>query len=278
MSEKKSSLILDCNGIIDSHAHYFDKRFDSESEGADIVLANNVFGRGIAAVINVGTRNETNLLAISQASKYENMFAAVGIHPEDIQMPNVDLDTELCALTSLLENADERKKNKIVALGEIGLDYHWQPVNKPLQQKCFDMQMELAERFSLPVIIHDREAHGDCFETVLRHPNVKGVFHSYSGSPEMALELVKRGWYISFSGVLTFKNARKTVETAAAIPLDRILIETDAPYLAPTGFRGKLNHSGLMGIVAQTLADIKGTSAKEAIRATAENAKRLFNI
>lgn len=278
MSEKKSSLILDCNGIIDSHAHYFDKRFDSESEGADIVLANDVFGRGIAAVINVGTRNETNLLAISQASKYENMFAAVGIHPEDIQMPNVDLDTELCALTSLLENADERKKNKIVALGEIGLDYHWQPVNKPLQQKCFDMQMELAERFSLPVIIHDREAHGDCFETVLRHPNVKGVFHSYSGSPEMALELVKRGWYISFSGVLTFKNARKTVETAAAIPLDRILIETDAPYLAPTGFRGKLNHSGLMGIVAQTLADIKGTSAKEAIRATAENAKRLFNI
>lgn len=278
MSEKKSSLILDCNGIIDSHAHYFDKRFDSESEGADIVLANDVFGRGIAAVINVGTRNETNLLAISQASKYENMFAAVGIHPEDIQMPNVDLDTELCALTSLLENADERKKNKIVALGEIGLDYHWQPVNKPLQQKCFDMQMELAERFSLPVIIHDREAHGDCFETVLRHPNAKGVFHSYSGSPEMALELVKRGWYISFSGVLTFKNARKTVETAAAIPLDRILIETDAPYLAPTGFRGKLNHSGLMGIVAQTLADIKGTSAKEAIRATAENAKRLFNI
>ena len=276
MSEKTSSTILDCNGIIDSHAHYFDKRFDAESDGSDAVLSRDVFGRGIAAVINVGTRNETNLLAIEQASKYENMFAAVGIHPEDAQMPDVDLDLEISALTSLLENDEERKKKKIVALGEIGLDYHWQPVNKPLQQRCFDTQMELAKKLGLPVIIHDREAHGDCFETVLRYPDVRGVFHSYSGSPEMALELVKRGWYISFSGVLTFKNARKTVETAAAIPLDRILIETDAPYLAPTGFRGKLNHSGLMGITAQTLADIKGISLEKAISATAENAKILF--
>lgn len=278
MSEKTSSTILDCNGIIDSHAHYFDKRFDAESDGAAAVLSRDVFGRGIAAVINVGTRNETNLLAIEQTAKYENMFTAVGIHPEDIQMPDVDLDTELSLLSSLLKNADERKKNKIVALGEIGLDYHWQPVNKPLQQKCFDMQMELAAKTVLPVIIHDREAHGDCFETVLRHPDVRGVFHSYSGSPEMALELVKRGWYISFSGVLTYKNARKTVETAAAIPLERILIETDAPYLAPTGFRGSLNHSGLMGVTAKTLADIKGISVDEAISATADNTRRLFNI
>ena len=278
MSEKTISTILDCTGIIDSHAHYFDKRFDSESDGSAAVLSRDVFGRGIAAVINVGTRNETNILAIEQAAKYENMFAAVGIHPEDVQMPSVDLDLEISSLASLLENADARKKNKIVALGEIGLDYHWQPVDKPLQQKCFDMQMELAAKTGLPVIIHDREAHGDCFDTVLRYPDVCGVFHSYSGSPEMALELVKRGWYISFSGVLTFKNARKAVETAEAIPLDRILIETDAPYLAPTGFRGKLNHSGLMGITAQTLADIKGISLEKAISATAENTKRLFNI
>ena len=278
MSEKTSSTIIDCTGIIDSHAHYFDKRFESESDGADSVLSRDVFGKGISAVINVGTRNETNLLAIAQAAKYENMFAAVGIHPEDVQMPEVVLDTELLALTSLLQDADERKKNKIVALGEIGLDYHWEPVNKPLQQKCFDAQMELAEKTGLPVIIHDREAHGDCFETVLRYPNVRGVFHSYSGSPEMALELVKRGWYISFSGVLTFKNARKAVETAALVPLDRILIETDAPYLAPTGFRGKLNHSGLMGIIAQTLAEIKDISIEQAIASTADNARKLFNI
>lgn len=278
MSEKASSTIIDCTGMIDSHAHYFDKRFASESDGADTVLSKDVFGKGISAVINVGTRNETNLLAIAQAAKYDNMFAAVGIHPEDVQMPEVDLDPELWALTSLLKDADERKKNKIVALGEIGLDYHWEPVNKPLQQKCFDAQMELAEKCGLPVIIHDREAHGDCFETVLRYPSVRGVFHSYSGSPEMALELVKRGWYISFSGVLTFKNARKAVETAALVPLDRILIETDAPYLAPTGFRGKLNHSGLMGIIAQTLAEIKGISLEQAIASTADNARKLFGI
>lgn len=278
MSEKTSSTIIDCTGIIDSHAHYFDKRFESESDGADTVLSQDVFGRGISAVINVGTRNETNLSAIAQAAKYDNMFAAVGIHPEDVQMPEVDLDPELLALTSLLQDADERKKNKIVALGEIGLDYHWEPINKPLQQKCFDAQMELAEKCGLPVIIHDREAHGDCFETVLRYPSVRGVFHSYSGSPEMALELVKRGWYISFSGVLTFKNARKAVETAALVPLDRILIETDAPYLAPTGFRGKLNHSGLMGIIAQTLAEIKDISIEQAIASTADNARKLFNI
>ena len=278
MSEKTNSTIIDCANIIDSHAHYFDKRFESESDGADTILSRDVFSRGISAVINVGTRNETNLLAIAQAAKYENMFVAVGIHPEDVQMPEVDLDPELLALTSLLQDPDERKKNKIVALGEIGLDYHWEPVNKPLQQKCFDAQMELAEKSGLPVIIHDREAHGDCFETVLRYPNVRGVFHSYSGSPEMALELVKRGWYISFSGVLTFKNARKAVETAVLVPLDRILIETDAPYLAPTGFRGKLNHSGLMGIIAQTLAEIKGISLEQAIASTADNARKLFGI
>ncbi len=278
MSEKTNSIIIDCAGIIDSHAHYFDKRFDTESDGADAILSREVFGRGISAVINVGTRSETNLLAVAQAAKHENMFAAVGIHPEDIQMPEVDLDTELASLTSLLQNTDERKKNKIVALGEIGLDYHWEPVNKPLQQKCFDAQMELADKMGLPVIIHDREAHGDCFDTVLRYPNVRGVFHSYSGSPEMALELVKRGWYISFSGVLTFKNARKAVETAEQVPLDHILIETDAPYLAPTGFRGSLNHSGLMGIIAQTLAEIKDISLEQAISSTADNARKLFNI
>lgn len=278
MSEKTPSIIPDCAGIIDSHAHYFDKRFEAESDGADAVLSREVFGRGISAVINVGTRNETNLLAIEQAKKYENMYAAVGIHPEDVQSEGVDLAFELSALSSLLNNADERKKNKIVALGEIGLDYHWQPVNKPLQKDCFDAQMELAEKLGLPVIIHDREAHGDCFETVLRYKNVRGVFHSYSGSPEMALELVKRGWFISFSGVLTYKNARKTVETVASIPLDRILIETDAPYLAPTGFRGMLNHSGLMGVTASMLANIKGLPVSDIISATADNTRRLFGL
>ena len=278
MSEKKIPEILNCENIIDSHAHYFDKRFESESEGADEILAKEVFGRGISAVINVGTRNETNILAINQAAKYENMYVAVGIHPEDAQRPDVCVEDELSALRALVENLERRRQNKIVAIGEIGLDYYWQPVNKPLQQECFEAQLSLARELDMPVIIHDREAHGDCFETILRYPEVHGVFHSYSGSAEMALELVKRGWYISFSGVLTFKNARKAVESAEQIPLDRILIETDAPYLAPTPFRGKLNHSGLMGNTAQALANIKNISAEEAILATAENTKRLFGI
>ena len=278
MSEKASSTIIDCAGIIDSHAHYFDKKFETESGGADYVLSNDVFGRGIAAVINVGTRNETNLLAISQAARYDNMFAAVGIHPEDIQMPEVDIDTELAALTSLLQDTYKRKKNKIVALGEIGLDYHWQPVDRPLQQKCFDAQMELADKTGLPVIIHDREAHGDCFETVLRYPNVRGVFHSYSGSADMARELCRRGWYISFSGVLTFKNARKVCEVAQAVPHDRILIETDAPYLSPVPYRGHINHSGRLCHTAQALSELLKISYEDTVALTAENTKMLFGI
>ena len=278
MAEKQPPEILNCENIIDSHAHYFDKRFENESEGADEILAKEVFGRGISAVINVGTRNETNILAINQALKYENMYVAVGIHPEDAQRSDVCVEDELSALRALVENPEKRKQNKIVAIGEIGLDYYWQPVDKPLQQKCFDSQLSLARELDMPVIIHDREAHGDCFETILRYPEVRGVFHSYSGSAEMALELVKRGWYISFSGVLTFKNARKAVEAAEQIPLDRILIETDAPYLAPTPFRGKLNHSGLMGSTAQTLANIKSISVEQAILATAENARNFFGI
>ena len=278
MSEKTTSTIPYCDGIIDSHAHYFDKRFDTESDGASAVLSRDVFGRGIAAVINVGTRNETNLLAISQAAKYENMFAAVGIHPEDVQMPDIDLDTELSSLASLLKNADGRKKNKIVALGEIGLDYHWQPVDKPLQQKCFDMQMELAAKTGLPVIIHDREAHGDCFETVLDFPHVRGVFHSYSGSAEMARELVRRGWFISFSGVASFKNAARVREVVKTIPSDRLLIETDCPYLAPHPMRGKLNHSGYLHYTAEAIADTIGLTPDEVAQLTCTNAKMLFDI
>ena len=136
----------------------------------------------------------------------------------------------------------------------------------------------MAKELDMPVIIHDRDAHGDCFETVLAHKEVRGVFHSFSGSPEMAVELVKRGWYISFSGVLTFKNARKCVEVAEKIPLDRILVETDAPYLSPHPFRGKINHSGYMYLTAQRLAEIKGVSRDEIVLKTTKNARELFGI
>ena len=267
--------ILTTLGLFDSHAHYFDSRFEGQAED---LLTNDIFGGGVSGVINVGTNPENALRCIAQATRYPRMWCAVGIHPEDCQNDVEDRGKALAAIRDLLDTPEKRRENKIVALGEIGLDYHWQPVDRERQMAFFEEQLRMAEELALPVIIHDREAHGDCFETVLRFPRVTGVFHSYSGSAEMARELVKRGWYISFSGVLTFKNARKVREVAEVVPRDRILIETDCPYLAPEPFRGRLNHSGLMAYTAATLAEILGMSYEDTVALTAENAKRLFRI
>ncbi len=269
--------------IFDTHAHYFDKKFETVEGGADAILQE-VFANGVAGIVNVGTNLQNAREVIEQASRYQKMYAAVGIHPEDCHFIT-DPEAALSELSLLLENAEKRKVNKIVALGEIGLDYHWQsydngriPMNKELQAFFFDKQMELAEKLSLPVIIHDREAHGDCFETVMRHPNVRGVFHSYSGSAEMAHELCRRGWYISFSGTLTFTNAARVREAAAAVPRDKLLIETDAPYLAPHPMRGKLNHSGYLNFVLEALAQIWGCSPTDAAEQTYQNAIAFFNL
>ena len=262
--------------FFDSHAHYYDARFYGEEnpEGAETLLET-LFADGLLGVINVGTNADTNRLAIGQARKFPLMYAAVGIHPEDIAHSRLGVDAELEELCSLLERAEE---NKIVALGEIGLDYYWEPYDKDAQKKCFEAQMELARKYRMPVIIHDREAHGDCFDTVLKYPDVKGVFHSYSGSAEMAKELVRRGWYISFSGVVSFKNAVKIKEVAAVVDDDRILIETDAPYLAPHPFRGKINHSGRLLYTATALADARGCSVERIAELTRQNTKTLFGI
>ncbi len=266
---------MDCRGLFDSHAHYFDTKFDTEG-GADEFLANDVFGVGVDTVINVATNPENAKRCIEQAKKYPRMFTAIGIHPEDAQHLSMSVDEALSELCTLMNTPEKRKEGKIVALGEIGLDYYWEPYDKALQGELFEKQLLLAEEWDLPVVIHDREAHGDCFETVLRHPNVRGVFHSFSGSAEMAKELVRRGWYLSFSGVLTFKNARKAREAAAVVPIDRILIETDAPYLSPEPFRGRINHSGRMAYTAKALAELRGISYEDAVAITAENARRLF--
>ena len=260
--------------LFDSHAHYFDSRLEGLG-GADKVLADEVFGGEVARVINVGTSGKTNLLCIEQAKKYDEMYAAVGIHPEDARELPDDPAEEILQLHSFLDN---KKENKIVAIGEIGFDYHYEGYDKEKQARYFEAQMKLARELSMPVVIHDREAHGDCFEMILKYPEVTGVFHSYSGSSEMAAELVKRGWYISFSGVLTFKNARKAVEVAQSVPLDRVLIETDTPYLAPHPYRGQINHSGLVRYTAEKLAEIRGLSADEIADITFYNASRLFRI
>lgn len=257
--------------LFDSHAHYFDERFE---DLADKILTEEVFGKNVGKVINVGTNNKNNLTCLMQAKKYENMYVALGIHPDDCQYCEKSPEEEVAELERLITS--ERESGKVVAIGEIGYDFHYDGFDKDKQREFFELQMKLAEKLSLPVCIHDREAHGPCFDMALAYPGVKGVFHSYSGSAEMARELVKRGWYISFSGVLTFKNAERVREVAASVPLKNILIETDAPYLAPHPFRGKLNHSGLTEYTAATLAEVKGITPDEAARITYENAERLF--
>lgn len=260
--------------LFDSHAHYTDRRFESEYPGGADALLAEIMPAEVGWIVNVSTNIQNAAEVVAQSARYTGMYAAVGIHPEDIK-PGMVLEDEMASLRSLLGSAGEKK---IVALGEIGLDYHWQPLDKEAQHRYFDAQMSLAAEFDLPVIIHDREAHGDILDMLRRYRGVRGVLHSFSGSPEMAREVTALGWYISFSGVLTFKNARKTLEAAVAVPRDRILIETDAPYLAPHPYRGQLNHSGLMRLTAGKLGELLGLDTDEAVRLTCSNAATLFGI
>ncbi len=268
--------------FVDTHAHYFDRRFDDLDGGLDALLGSYAFRSVTRAVINVGTNPRTNTLAVEQAARYPWMVAAVGIHPEDAQgLPAgdaLDPEDELIGLRAYLSDPQTRMEDKIVAIGEIGLDYHWEPMDKRLQMAFFDGQLQIARDTGLPVIIHDREAHGDCFDTVLRYPTVRGVFHGYSGSSEMARELVKRGWYIAFGGPVTFKNAERVRAVAGSVPLDHLLLETDCPYMAPTPHRGKINHSGYVPHIAEVIADLHGVTPDELAAVTTANADRLFDL
>ena len=257
----------------DSHAHYYDERFESErSEGVDTLIGA-LLKDSVSFIVNIGTSPETSRLAIEQAKRYENMYTAVGIHPSDTRFLS-DIDSDLRDIEALILDP----ASKCVCLGEIGLDYHYDGTDKEKQMEYFERQMLLAEKLGIPVCIHDREAHADVMEVIRRHPNVKGILHSFSGSAEMALELVKLGYYISFSGTLTFTNARKPREVAAVLPHDRVLIETDCPYLTPHPHRGKTNHSGYLSFTNATLAGIFGVSEEECARITEENARRIFGI
>lgn len=257
----------------DSHAHYYDERFAEECvEGVD-KLIDALLCDSVSYIINVGTSPETSEQAIAQARRFEGMYTAVGIHPSDTRFLS-DINTELDRIRQLILDP----ASKCVCLGEIGLDYHYPDTDKPRQMRYFEAQMQLAEELNIPICIHDREAHGDIMEVIRRYPKVKGVLHSFSGSPEMAEELVRLGYMISFSGTLTFTNARKPREVAARIPLDRTLIETDCPYLAPHPIRGTLNHSGNLVYTNRTLAEIHGITEEECARVTEANALRFFGI
>ena len=257
----------------DSHAHYYDGRFRENEQSVDSLIGA-LLSSSVSAIVNVGTSPETSRLAIEQARKNENMYTAVGIHPYDANFIVEDMDKAISEIEELIKNPE----SKCVALGEIGLDYHYDGYDSELQKEYFIRQMALAEKLAVPVVIHDRDAHGDTLDIVRMFPNVRAVMHSYSGSVEMAEELIRLGHYISFSGTLTFKNARKTPDVAAAVPRERVLIETDAPYLAPHPHRGRINHSGYLEYTNARLADIWGISEEECASVTEENARRFFNL
>ena len=256
--------------LFDSHAHYWDEKL--KDDAATLVHA--FLTSGGVGIVNVGTSPETSRLAAEQARAFPHMVTALGIHPTDAATLTGTPEEEVDKIRTLLRDP----ANRAVAVGEIGLDYHWAPYDRGLQQTYFDLQMELARELSIPVVVHDRDAHGDCFDTARRYPDVRGVFHSYSGSAEEALDLCRRGWYISFSGTLTFKNARRVREVAAAVPRDRILIETDAPYLTPHPYRGERNHSGFLHLTCAMLAEVLGVTPEEASAITFANARTLFRL
>lgn len=257
--------------FIDTHAHYYDGRFAGEFPGGAEAAIAKAREAGCIGVINAGTNMETCRAALELAEAHPGFYAAVGIHPEDCEALTGTPDEEIGRIQALAAHP------KTVAIGEIGLDYHWE-IDHALQWRYFIAQLELARELSLPVVIHDREAHQDVFDIIRDFPDVRIVLHSYSGSAEMARQLTSRGRYISFSGVVTFKNARQTVESAQIVPPELILVETDAPYLAPHPHRGQINYSAYIPHIIQRLAEIRGCDAGELAAQTVRNAEDFFQI
>lgn len=252
--------------LFDTHAHMDDRAFDPDRRE----LLENFPLQGIGLIMNPGCSLESSRNAARLSQEYDYVYAAVGSHP--------DAADEVTEETLNIYRQLIQRNPKIRAIGEIGLDYHYEDIPRDIQLRAFRMQMELAKELDLPVIVHEREAHEDGMKVVDEFPAVTGVFHCYSGSAEMAKELIKRGWYIGFTGVLTFKNARKAVEVASTIPLDRIVLETDCPYMSPEPFRGKRNDPGKLHRMAEKLAEIRGLSVEEIHALTMENGKRLYRI
>lgn len=251
--------------MIDIHAHYDDEAFDVDREELITSLFRN---QGVKAIINAGCNRETALHSVKLAEEFENVYAVVGYHPNDAHLMT---EEDFKLIESLLSHP------KVVGVGEIGLDYHYGTEHKEIQKQIFKRQLELAIKHDMPVVIHERDAVADCLEIVLDY-DVRGVFHAFSGSKETAKILLDKGWYISFPGTVTFKNAKYPVENAAFVPEDRILTETDAPYLTAHPFRGKRNDSGYMKYTLEKIAEIRGMSFEQIEGITENNAKRLFGI
>ncbi|GIM29029.1 hydrolase TatD [Clostridium polyendosporum] len=252
--------------IFDTHAHYDDEAFNEDRERVIEQIQNN----GVIGVLNCGASIEGAENSVKLSSEYDIFYAAVGIHPEHAD--TVDENT-LHRLRELAQNP------KVKAIGEIGLDYYWKE-NPPreVQKNAFRAQMRLAKEFNLPVVIHDREAHGDTLEILREFPTVKGIIHCFSGSVEFAQDCIRLGYYIGFTGVVTFKNSRKIMEVAKEIPLERMLVETDCPYMAPTPYRGKRNQSDYIKFILEKLAEIRGMEVEEINNQLVKNIKGLLKL
>lgn len=250
--------------IFDTHSHYDDEKFNPDRDE----LLNTLQSQGVSLVVSCGCDIDTTQFNFDLAHKYDFMYFAAGFHPE-------------CLEGASLEDLSVIKKfasdEKCVAIGEIGLDYHWMSSSKKVQQDFLTAQIEMAKELNLPVIIHDREAHGDTLE-ILKQTHPKGVVHCFSGSKEMAKEIIKLGMYIGLNGVVTFSNARKSLEVVKEIPIERLVLETDCPYLAPVPHRGKRNDSTFIPFVAEKIGEILGIDAQELLDITYHNAKRLYNL
>lgn len=251
--------------IFDTHAHYYDKRF---SEDRDDVLKD-LKNHDISYVLNAGCDLKTSQMSILLADEYDFMYASVGFHPHEAK--HYDENS-----TAMLENM--AKHEKVVAIGEIGLDYYYDNSDREIQREVFAKQLQLAKKLNLPVIVHDRDAHKDCLDIILQNPVQKLVYHCYSGSVEYAFELVKLGYKMSFGGTVTFNNAKVSKEVIKAIPMDNIMLETDCPYLTPVPHRGKRNDSRYLNFVAEEIAKLRGITYEEVCTKTTKTALEFFDI
>ncbi|MBS1401696.1 MAG: TatD family hydrolase [Oscillospiraceae bacterium] len=249
----------------DTHAHYDSSKFDADRDAVLRALPES----GVTLVVDPGDNAERSGRAVALAQQYPHVYAAVGWHPEEAESWD---ENSLPAIRELA------KRPKVCAIGEIGLDYYWDTTYRERQKEMFRAQIELALELDLPVIVHDREAHGDSLEIVRDYPALRGVFHCFSGSVEMAKELLRRGWYLGFDGPITYKNAVRALEVIRICPMERILLETDSPYLAPVPNRGKRNDSRNLPYIAATVARIRDVSVEAVAAQTMENGKQLFGI
>ncbi|MBQ9914672.1 MAG: TatD family hydrolase [Clostridia bacterium] len=249
----------------DTHTHLDDERFDDDRD----TVVQKMRDARVSLAVNIGSDMKTSRKSIEIAKAYDGIYAAVGVHPHAAEEMT---DEDITALAQMA------KGPKVVAIGEIGLDYYYDNSPRELQKKWFQRQIELAKELDLPYVVHDRDAHADCMEIIKKSGYFRGVMHCYSGSCEMARELLELGFYISFAGPVTFKNGRKAKEAAIYVPMERLLIETDSPYLTPEPYRGQRNDSSYVQYVAKEIAALKGLTIEETARITRENGKCFFGI